>query len=450
MSRRRKIQLLLWSYFWLLIFEGALRKWVAPGLSAPLLVVRDPIAIMALAIGWPYLSRQPWAGWIGTLFAIGGVGVFFALIAGHGDLITALYGARILWFHLPLIFLFACAFSRDDVLSFAKATALVAIPMAVLISLQYSLPQSHFVNLAPGGEEGMGIRGALGKFRPPGTFSFSNGLTEFYALAAACVMGLLLSGIRPLPKWLVLSAASLVVALPVSISRGLLFKYALVASAGVASSVLTGRNVRNMLLGAVIVGVGFLAVSRLSVVKDARRAFDQRWEEATASEADGAGLKGVLNRRVAGSTVGVLFSALDAPLLGSGIGLGTNVGAMRVAGKRGFLVAEGAWPATIGELGPILGLILIGTRLALAVFLGMRAWKQAKAGNSLPLTLGGYALVVIIMGDTAQPTALGFLVLGAGLMLAACNPTKAELLRRQAASAVNPQSGTLPRRPVTR
>jgi len=450
MSRRRKIQLLLWSYFWLLIFEGALRKWVVPGLSAPLLVVRDPIAIMALAMGWPYLSRRPWAGWIGTFFAIGGAGVFLALIVGHGDFVTALYGARILWFHFPLIFLFACVFSRDDVLSFAKATALVAIPMAVLISLQYSLPQSHFVNLAPGGEEGMGIRGALGKFRPPGTFSFSNGLTEFYALAAACVVGLFLAGIRPFPKWLLLSAASLVVALPVSISRGLLFKYALVALAGAASSFLTGRNIRNMLLGTAIVGIAFLAASRLSVVKDAQRAFDQRWEEATESEADGAGVKGVLSRRVAGSTVLVLLSALDAPLLGSGIGLATNVGAMRVAGKRTFLVAEGAWPSAIGELGPILGLTLIGVRLALAAFLALRAWKEAKRGNPLALTLGGYALSAVVMGDTAQPTALGFIVVGAGLMLAACSPTRAELLKRKAALAVNPQSGRPLRHPVTR
>jgi hypothetical protein len=39
---------------------------------------------------------------------------------------------------------------------------------------------------------------------------------------------------------------------------------------------------------------------------------------------------------------------------------------------------------------------------------------------------------------------------GAGLMLAACNPTRAELLRRKAALAVNPQSGSPLRHPVTR
>ena len=32
---------LIWVYFILLVFEGALRKWFLPGLSTPLLIVRD-------------------------------------------------------------------------------------------------------------------------------------------------------------------------------------------------------------------------------------------------------------------------------------------------------------------------------------------------------------------------------------------------------------------------
>jgi hypothetical protein len=430
MSTRRKIQILLWSYFWLLIFEGALRKWVVPGLSTPLLVIRDPIAIAAVMLGWPYLSRRPWAGWVGWFFAIGGVAVFFALIAGHRDLFIALYGARILWFHLPLIFIFAAVFSRDDVYTFAKAIALVAIPMAVLIAMQYSLPQSHFLNVAPGGEEGGGFRGALGKFRPPGTFSFTNGLAEFYALAAACVAGLMISGPRPLPKWIWLSAGSLVAALPISISRTLLFKYVGVAVAAVCCSALAGRNVRNLLVGFVVLAAAAFAATLMPVVQDAQKAFAARWEEATEVEGGAEGVQGVLEKRVGGSTLGAVADAFDGPLFGLGIGLGTNVGAMRASGQKGFLVGEGAWPVTIGELGPILGLMFIGVRIALSIFLLRRAWFQARRGNALPLILGGVAILLVVTGGTAQPTGLGFVVVGAGLMLAACNPTVAEMLAR--------------------
>jgi len=35
----------IWLFFFLLIFEGGLRRWILPGLATPLLLVRDPIAI---------------------------------------------------------------------------------------------------------------------------------------------------------------------------------------------------------------------------------------------------------------------------------------------------------------------------------------------------------------------------------------------------------------------
>ena len=42
---QRIVRFLIWTYFILLIIEGALRKWVFPQLSNPLLVVRDPVAL---------------------------------------------------------------------------------------------------------------------------------------------------------------------------------------------------------------------------------------------------------------------------------------------------------------------------------------------------------------------------------------------------------------------
>src|SRR3954471_18909829 len=44
----------IWVYIFFLLFEGVLRKWVLPGLSGPLLVIRDPIVlgiyIVAMAV----------------------------------------------------------------------------------------------------------------------------------------------------------------------------------------------------------------------------------------------------------------------------------------------------------------------------------------------------------------------------------------------------------------
>ena len=68
----------------------------------------------------------------------------------------------------------------------------------------------------------------------------------------------------------------------------------------------------------------------------------------------------------------------------------------------------------------------------MAGWLSVLAWRQARRGNTLPLLMVSFALPLVFMGQTSQPTALGFIVLGAGLTLAACNPTLAELKRRQA------------------
>ena len=118
-ARFKQIRRLLWIYFWLLILEGALRKWVLPGLATPLLLVREPVALLALLWGWPLLRKRRWQQWLQPLFAIGPLAFLLAISVGHGDIFTALYGLRLLVLQLPLIFLYATVFNRADVISFA-------------------------------------------------------------------------------------------------------------------------------------------------------------------------------------------------------------------------------------------------------------------------------------------------------------------------------------------
>jgi hypothetical protein len=421
MTRQRKVQLLLWTYFWLLLFEGALRKWVLPDLSNALLVARDPLCVAAIWIGLPYLLRGGVRSWILGLAAIGGLGFLCAMLVGHRDFVTAAYGTRILVLHFPMIFLFSAVFSRDDVWKFARAVLILAIPMTVLIAFQYSLPSTHFVNIAPGGEGTAGFSGAMGKMRPPGIFSFITGLSSFYGMAAAFFAGWLTCGPRPLPRWIWLAAAGMVFALPLSISRTLFFHYALVAMFAASASALAGRAVKSLLIGGVVLAMLVAGISQVELFQEAREVFLARWEKAQRSDAPDEGIGGILVNRVGGSFAQAFAMSDDVGLFGMGIGLATNVGAVRSVGKKGFIVAEGAWPAMVGELGPILGFALIVWRVALALKLAIIACRQALLRNTLPLILGGMALQGLVIGQTSQPTGLGFLVLAAGLMLAACN-----------------------------
>ena len=53
------LRTLIYVYFFLLIFEGALRKWIVPSLSGPLLVARDPV-LMAIYTMVIFRGMFPW------------------------------------------------------------------------------------------------------------------------------------------------------------------------------------------------------------------------------------------------------------------------------------------------------------------------------------------------------------------------------------------------------
>src|SRR5262245_57354636 len=82
----------IWLYFFLLIFEGALRKWVVPGLATPLLVIRDPIALLILVLAVRN-GLFPATIYAYSMMLVGLVATFTALFLGHGALFVALFGA---------------------------------------------------------------------------------------------------------------------------------------------------------------------------------------------------------------------------------------------------------------------------------------------------------------------------------------------------------------------
>ena len=429
-ATRRRLRQLLWLYFWLLIFEGALRKWVVPGLSNPLLLVRDPIALLALWWGWPLLRQRRLQIWLQPLMLFGSLGGLLAVTVGHGDLFTALYGARVFLLQMPLIFLFAAVFDRRDVIRFAWALLWLSIPMTVLLAIQSGLPDSHFLNVGPGGFGTAAFQGALGRSRPPGTFTFISGVVSFYSLAAASLFMVLYgSKVRQRGRlFCMVAGIALVVALPVSISRSLLAAYLLVLVSLIVTLLISRVRILPLVSGLAAVLMAFGLATTLPAFQDSSAAFLARWEGAgAASGADrqevgdvGIATNQLQNRVLPGFTQP--FSDLDRiPLLGNGIGMGSNVGAQRLGDGKGFLLGEGGWEVSIGELGLVLGLPFIFWRVALAFWILRLALRAASRGNRLPLILVGASFLDVMSGQLSQPTGLGFMVLSGGLTLAACN-----------------------------
>ncbi|WP_377488806.1 hypothetical protein [Pontibacter toksunensis] len=405
----------VWLYFFLLLFEGALRKWFFPGLATPLLIVRDPLALWLVLSVWQR-GLLPSNIFMSGMITVGLFGVFTAVFFGHGNLYVALYGLRIFIIHFPFIFVIGRIFNRDDVLKLGKITLWLAVPMTILIALQFYSPQSAWVNRGVGGDmSGAGFGGAMGYFRPPATFSFTNGTTLFYGLVACFVFyfWFQLKNINRLV--LIVATVALLAAIPLSISRTLFFQViiSLVFSIVAASkdTQFFGRMVLSCLAGFIALAI----LSQTSFFQTATEAFFARFDSANTQE---GGLDGVLLDRYLGGLIGALTNSSDIPFFGYGLGMGTNVGSMLLAGKKEFLIAEEEWARTVGELGPLLGLSVIALRLCLSAKLTHASYSNLNQGNILPWMLLSLGLLTIPQAQWAQPTSLGFSVLIAGLIIA--------------------------------
>src|SRR5262249_5576364 len=111
--------------------------------------------------------------------------------------------------------------------------------------------------------------------------------------------------------------------------------------------------------------------------------------------------------------------AAHTPLVGSGLGIGTNAGAALLTGSRSFLLGESELSRVIGESGPILGYSYITLRLMICLFIVRCSWAAVARGQALPFLLIASNGLDLISGQFGQPTTLGFAVLFSGLALAA-------------------------------
>jgi hypothetical protein len=414
----------IWAYFFLLIFEGALRKWFLPGLANPLLVIRDPIAIWLLYLSWKR-GLFPSSIYLNGIVLIGFISLYTAIWAGHGNVVVALYGARIFLIHFPLIFVIGRVFNREDILKMAKVTLYLSIPMAMLITMQFYSPQSAWVNRGLAGDlAGAGFSSNGDFFRPPGTFSFTNGTTLFFAWLAPFVFYYLFNHKR-LNIWLLVCATgALLISIPFSISRGLFFQVSLTLVFAVIASLRKPENFNKILVGLIGGLIALVVLSQTRFFTTATGAFTDRFTNANAAE--GGLVKGVIGDRFLGGLIGALENSSKQPFLGLGTGMGTNVGSQLLTGERTFLIDEGEWGRLIGELGPLMGIIAILLRVGFVIKLGLGCYRRLIVGDLLPWLLLSFGFVPLIQGQWAQPTSLGFSVMIGGLVLASLRNVETE------------------------
>lgn len=447
---KRTLKALIWLYVGLLIFEGALRKWILPGMSDALLIVRDPVLLLIyyVAIRHGFLR---WNAFLTAFSVMAVLAVGLSLAAGQGHPAILAYGLRTNFLHFPLIWVMGEVLDRRDVDALGIALLGTAVLMTPLMIRQFGSAPDAYVNRGVGvtGGENLQIFGADGRIRPPGFFAFITGPQLFFPLAAAFLFGQLTAAHRRLP-WplLTLAALAIAVALPVSISRstvvgtlvvGVCFLFTLSSLRG---SVAARAGV--LLRIGLVLAVLTAALSRLPVFRQAVDVFLMRWLDTGS---DNSGWTDILLRSLEQYTNVARYVA-DAPWSGHGIGMGSNVAARLLYGAPDIALAEEEWGKNILELGPFLGLAYIALRFALVFHFATRALPALRHDrNPLPLLILAACALAVTQGQLGPPTVLGFAVVGPGLLLAALK-TEASAAASETPSAPAPARDVAARIPA--
>ncbi len=412
----------IWLYLVLLIFEGALRKWFLPSLSTPLLLIREPIVIWLVLVG---LNRG-WldSGYVKAIMVISTLSLLLSLIFGHGNIYVGLYGWRIYFFHIPFVFVMARLLNRDDVLLMGKFIIYVSIVMTAIIAMQFYSPQSSWINIGIGGEGSSGFSGALGYFRPSGTFSFTSGYVMFQSLIGSLLCYYLLMNdslerLYRLPKYVLLCAlAAYFISIPMSISRAHFFQTVILTLFMAVVAICKDKYRQHILRFSILGVIALVIVGVLGLMRNSMEAFTHRFTSANSIE-------GGLDSVIGGRYIGGLLSALvnfDIPFTGFGIGIATNGGAKIVnADMWSYFNGENEWSRIVGECGLLIGWSIIFIRVMLSLEIFRYAWRQMRRGlsNLLPWFLSASMLLAFPQGQMGVTTNLGFAIFITGLTFAA-------------------------------
>jgi len=430
----KEIRWLIWIYMFLLIFEGALRKWILPGLANPLLIVLDPVAILIYALAYQK-GVFPENGLVGAINALGVFTFLISLVTGYGNLLVSVFGWRTDFLHLPLIFLMGKVLDERDVKRLCTAMLIIAVPMAFLVMAQFKADPLAWINRGVGTGEGGQLDVGFGKIRPPGTFSFTNGLANYIGLVAGCLLYAVIDR-KYYPRWLLFTAAP-ATGLMIMISGSRATVSAVVISVIFLALICIRRPtyVGNSFKFVLLALPGLWLISLLPVFQEGQEVLGARFGEST-----GGVQHGIIERALSDYTSG--FDAIpDTPLFGMGLGMGTNAAAgMLSGGQRSFLLAEGEWPRVVKEGGPIFGLGFLLLRIVIVFYLFMLALGALEKHKPLGLLIFSATALPVLNGQFGQPTALGFAVFGGGLCLAAANEAR-ETARDEVVVATAPLHG---------
>jgi hypothetical protein len=363
----------------LIVGQGALRKWIFPGLATPLYAAKDAVILGALLLfgqRYGYRLAAPLrrtllpALWGGFAFVV----VLQAFNLNVPSVAVGVLGIRSYLLYSTLLILLPAALQhveRPERLVTVVVLGVI-VPVLVLGIYQYFQPQDAWINdyLA----EDMEVAAVMGHTRIAGTFSYLGGMAPFLTFSAFLGLGILVAGVRHEHQWYkALGGGLLLLALtvaPMNGSRGVV--YGMLLPLPFVLYVVSTRRSLGALLGTMLIVavVGGAVAIESELATAGWKTITHRIE--TASDQD---------TRIQTMLLDPVRKVPVGGVLGYGAG-STHQAATRLS-ETGRVQIEGVYYE--GELGRVLielGVVGALLFLALKVWLAWIAWRAMRRART--------------------------------------------------------------------
>ncbi len=405
------------AVLFIVVMEGAVRKWISPEFTTPVVLLRDALALwgVAIAIKGGSLRLNKSAG--------ASLGLWSSLVVGWAllqavvneiPLSIVAIGLRFWLLYLWFAVAVAVSISEHDFRQIMRAVLLLMVFMAPLVVVQYLQPPAAFINKQVSDDENDLIFTVIfGVVRTTGTFSFTLGFTTFLALVIPFALTLLTARAETSKQkyWKVIAVGAMLVGTMVSGSRTAFVTF-FVVMAFYLLYLLFLTRVRLRLRTYVSIIAGTLLVAVLSLTfSSALDAIEERTEGAAESEN--------VPLRVIEMFTGNDYLRENFEAIGNGIGYGVNFAGVLLTGERAFLNGETEIERTLLS-GGLLGLLFQILKILICFWGIYGSLRIARDGTVLPLLLwvsGSIGLLTWSVTGQLTANAMGFML--AGLALAA-------------------------------
>ncbi len=399
----------------IVVFEGAIRKWLIPSAGIPLMLIRDLIAIGAIFFGinlryfkfksFPEFSLLVWT-FIVMMWSL--LQFVFEIIPFPVIFIGFRSWILYAWFAL----LCYRALRPYDVEVILKVLLLSLLPMVVLSVIQFMSPVHSFINKQPG--EGSVIFIVVKDIvRTTGTFTFTMGYTTYLALLSPLVLWMMSkktiifknSTIR------LLVIVSFFLGVLVSGSRATLLFTASMFGFFIISMFFSGAykkiSSRSFFLGSI-----FIIITGYYTFPILEKAYN-----ANISRIQTASMKEDVSTRIIETFIGSAKTWENMDIFGSGIGAGSNAArSFMPKGKDDFVLGEMEIDRILNE-GGLIGIFFSLFKLLIALYALTLSFKiMIKEKNMLVFLFWTYLTVQLLTSSmTGQITVHAFLFLSLGI-----------------------------------